>query len=195
MKLPEVLFARNLGGGSGGKGKTIANFNFKSSLTDSVNGFVATISGATRDSSGLHFSSSSNICNLPVELLSICRTYEIKMGLTSVATSSNGTLLSFGTYDNTSSHGLIYHYSSGKWGVWDHNNGWEDSDISDPDFFSGSVVKIEILPSNKWNIYKDDELVFSPNKIFSKVPNSFAIGGVGSNSYYNMTIESLVIRG
>lgn len=58
-----------------------------------------------------------------------------------------------------SAKGLIYR-STGKWAF--YNGNWEDSAITDGDFFDGAKVKVYVDANNKWHIYKDNILVFEP---------------------------------
>lgn len=56
-------------------------------------------------------------------------------------------------------NGLIYR-STGKWAF--YNGSWEESAITDGDFFDGAKVKVYVDANNKWHIYKDNILVFEP---------------------------------
>lgn len=56
--------------------------------------------------------------------------------------------------------GLIWRYNSSAWSF--YAGSWEDSNITDPAFFSNSTLKIYIDGSSKWHIYKNNVLVFEP---------------------------------
>lgn len=195
MNLPEVLFARNTGGSGGSGNKKLAAWDFTVGLTDSVNGFTATLSGATRDENGLHFDSATDSCTIPSFLMSIARTFIIETGNFTAGAFNNGALLTMLSSGSSYYEGLSYHTGTSKWAVWDHINGWNDSDISDPDYFANSVVKIMITPERKMVVYKDDELVFESSSVLPFVITDLCLGSKSNNTFYDMNIKKLEVRG
>lgn len=179
-----------------GGGFKIADFDFKTGLSDSINNFTATLTSATRDNTGVIFTAAGNMINLPPVLFSVLRSYEIKVGAMNARSFNNGALFGYNTYQNGSTHGFAYHTATSKWGVWDPSNGWRDTNISDTNYFANSTLKIEICADRKWKLYKDGTLFFEPTGAFPMDGViSFKIGGPQGNSFYNMTIEGLVISG
>lgn len=97
----------------------------------------------------------------------------------------------------TGNAGLIFRYNNSMYtlAVWDGS--WEESNITDTSYFSNSILKIKILSNNKWEIYKDDELVFSPNMTMPYTPASndikpiyIASSDINNQSYYNMYVKN-----
>jgi len=178
-----------------GGGGYVERFDFTQSLVGSVNGFTATLTSATRDSSGVHYTGPGDMINLPSVLLGVLKTYEIEVGAMNAQSFNNGAVFGYNISTNSSTHGFAYHTATSKWGVWDSVNGWRDTNISDSNYFANSTIKIVIGADRLWKIYKDDVLLFEPTSAFPMdgIIN-FKIGGPGNNSFYNMTIESLKIR-
>ena len=194
MDLFDILLGRS--GGSGGSGnKKLASWDFTVGLSDSINGYTATLSGATRDENGLHFDSAVDSCTIPSFLMSISRIFIIEIGECSAGAFTNGAL--FTMLDKNSSYyeGISYHTATSKWALWDHVNGWDDSDIADPDYFSNSIVKIVITPERKIQVYKDDELVFEPSSVLPFAITDLCLGSKSNNTFYDMNIKKLEVRG
>lgn len=166
-------------------------WDFTLSLKALNNGTTITISGANRTTNGIEFTNSGSRANIPADLLTYGTTYEITIASMNMqATGSNNRLF---TFRNDYSWGLVWRGATGKWGTYDSNNGWQESTITNPNYFDNSVLKIVITDDHKWHIYKDNVLVFEPpNAITLDTGNNFALGA-GSNSCYNMTISNFKI--
>lgn len=168
-------------------------WDFTKSLIAINNGTVITLNGgALRSDSGISFSSSGHYANIPADLLQTGYTYEIHISSLSIRTSSNNNRLFMFTDSNTHNAGFVWHGATGKWGVWDSINTWQDSSISDKDYFNNSVLKIKITTDGKWHIYKDDVLIFEPANAITLKNTAFVLGAT-SNSCYDMTITKFKI--
>ena len=141
-----------------GGGDTLAEWDFKTSLTDSINNLTATLyNGASRDSSGVTLASATDYMKLPNTVKANGRTYEVKVGSM--------------TFDNVaddhrffmsdSSSGFVYR-STGVWGF-QYTGYATDSGITAYDYFANSTVKVVVDMKGFWHIYKDDVLVYEPN--------------------------------
>lgn len=186
------------------KKTTLANWDFKTSLVDSVHGNTITFvgSGISRsDQYGLVFAGSTSAnaqAQIPLGLLQLDTIYELKMGTCDpkFASDNHGRIFSFrrnGDTGNTN-HGLAYRHQTGVWSIWDADNLWQDSTITDKDFFSNCLLTIRIGADNNWYIYKDNEFVFKTTTPMATgiVPNIFCLGA-NNQSFYDMNIESLKI--
>lgn len=83
----------------------------------------------------------------------------------------------------SATEGLAYR-NTGYWGLY-ASAYWAMSDISDPDFFDDSSVKVYIDSENHWHVYKDNVVVFEPTRSLS--PTQLTIGS--TNDY---SIEGLI---
>lgn len=59
----------------------------------------------------------------------------------------------------TTERGIIYEKSNHKWSFYG-DNGWEYGDVSDPEIFDNSKIKVYIDSAGKWTVYSNDVLVF-----------------------------------
>lgn len=82
--------------------------------------------------------------------------------------------------------GLVYRKDTSKWGF--YVTAWEDSDISDINYFDDSTIKIEIDSNGYWHIYKDNTLIFEPAASLNLT--DFQIGSSGGQS-----IDAAIITG
>ena len=184
----------------------IADWDFKNSLVDNVNGFTAILrNSSTRDSSGIHITDSDQGIEIPSELYTLDTIYEIRFGTMSKQfdDSVHGRIITYLPWINQeqteiTDTGFIFHKQTQKWGVWDKTNSWRDTDISDVDYFSNSILKIKVDVNGLWHIYKNNVLIFEPQYAMPLGAKLFALGGltingIGDQSFYNMTIEGLKI--
>lgn len=88
----------------------------------------------------------------------------------------------------TPQEGLIYR-DSGKWAF--YRGSWEDSEITDGNYFNDSKVKIYVDNNNKWHIYKNNVLVFEPAGALAL--DSKLMIGSASNSINNGIITGVRI--
>lgn len=171
-------------------------WDFKTSLTDSITGITATLEGtATQTTDGVEIDTSNDRIEIPNfvksvgALFSQC-TIEIDIGdmILGGSTSNHHRF-----FMPTSANGLIYR-NNGKWAF--YNGSWAtDSNITDFDYFANSTMKIIIDSSYYWHVYKDDVLVYEPNRPYNVASASglLYIGSTGE-SCLNTVIEGLRIE-
>ena len=170
-------------------------FNFTKYIFD-INHFLFPISTTKRlVNNTLTFTSINDYFEVSKYLLTKNMTYEIEIGSMNISdTTRHNTLFRYQNIGSTQNAGLIYRYQTLKWAVWDSTNGWQDSDISDKDYFANSTLKVKILSDGKWEIYKDDVLVFTPAvaPVFEGT-DSFGLGSPSGACITNITINGFKI--
>lgn len=178
-------------------GNYIAFWNFQESMTDKVGGVVATLSGATRDGEGLHFTGNTNRCKIPKGLFKKGYTYEIAFGIcsSSISFGNNGFLLSYPQYETWSPAQGFGWTASSKFGMWSDASGWRYIDgLTDPNYWSGKILKIKIEDDGKWSIYEGKTLLYTSPVAMGYSDVEFYLGSYGDGrAYYNMVIKSLKI--
>ena len=112
-----------------------------------------TINGVSFSSSGAEFTTDTAVINTNINFVNI--TVYLDVDSLNIVGSNNKRLLM-----GTSSNGFVYR-NTGYWGL--YSNNWYMSEISDPEFFDHSKIKIYIDNSMKWHIYKNNVLVFEPD--------------------------------
>lgn len=117
--------------------------------------------GAALVTGGLSMSNLSSQALFPSILKPIGIVFEIEMGETTAVLGSNHLRFLVSNL-NTWNSGLIYR-STGEWSFYTGSVWASGSGISDINFFSNSIVKIEIDYSGNWKIYKNGSLVYSPD--------------------------------
>lgn len=153
----------------------LASWDFTSSLTDSVNGFAATLGGAaTQDSSGVSIPNLNSYITFPLVTKAVFRTYELDMGSMSYYGSSgaNRRLFMF-----NSGGGFIFR-STGKWSFYDRASGgtWAtDSSLTSFDYFANSTIKIYIDENRYFHVFKDGTLVYEPNRPFYSASDFYGV--------------------
>lgn len=166
-------------------------WDFTKSLISPTSGVaVSLLDGAQLTANGIEINTNTNYAQLANGLLMLGYIYEVTIASLNISqTSQNNRLFIF----NRDS-GLVWRGATGKWGVWDSSNLWQESDITTPNFFDNCILKVIIDMDFKWHIYKDDTLVFEPpNAIksnFYSSGNTLYLGS-NSNSCYRMTISAL----
>ena len=167
--------------------KYIANFDFTQSLTDSVNGMIATIGAATRDSNGVHLSASNsyiNIADLKGIMYLPIFTIEVDVGACNATPSSDHKR--FILWNNDS--GFIFR-STGNWNI--YNNGWQEAGSSDINAFSNSTLKMKFYFDHKIEVYKNNTLFYSDNNVGAlNSPTGLLIGST-SASFYDVYIKAV----
>ena len=159
----------------GGGSKLLAAWDFTSSLTDSVNSFVATLGGsASQSSAGVSIPDLNSYITFPLATKAVFRTYEIDMGSMSYygGSGANRRLFMF-----NGGGGFIYR-TTGKWSFYDRNSGgtWAtDSSLTSFDYFANSTIKIYIDESGYYHIYKDGTLVYEPNRPFYSASDFYGV--------------------
>lgn len=167
----------------------IADWDFKSSLTDSINSLAATLTGATRDSNGVSITGATNAINFLNRIKANARTYEIKIGSMTLDSLANHHRFFMPVYNR----GLIYR-STGYWSF--YNGSWAtDSTIASYDYFANSTMKIIIDINGYWHIYKDDTLVYEPNGAYmiNDVSGNLMIGSTDGQSCTGVIIEGVKV--
>ena len=170
-------------GYGGGGGNLLYSWDFTQSLTDTVNGSVATLHSCTRDSEGIHFTSGSSNVSFDRAFTGVDVTYEIDISTMDRQGTAHGRV--FMISDN---EGFVYR-STGAWGVY-KSSSWSMSSTSDANYFSGSTLKIVFSKYGVPSFYKGNSLVYS----YNGYPWSglYTLGS-SSTSFYNMTISALRI--
>ncbi len=166
-------------------------FDFLTSAIDLISYEPIELQNVSISSSGLVFNSSSCYAILPGEFLRKNNSYEIEITSMNMSdTTRHNDLFRFKDLDGTSNAGLIYRYQTGTWSVWDSTTGWQDSTITSKDYFNNSTLKVKILSDGKWEIYKDNSLVFAPPTALTfEGTTDFGIGSPNA-SIVNMTVKS-----
>lgn len=184
------------GGGTGGGGietdaiKLGVEFDFTKSTLDILSLIPITLSNVTQNSNGLVFNNANAYASLDGKLLRKGMTYEIEISSLNITdTTVHNDIFRYQDVDGSSSAGFAFRWQSQVWAVWDSVNKWQESSITNKNYFDNCTLKIKILDNGKWEIYKDDVLVFAP-------PTAPVLGtanfGLGSPNLAakNMTIKS-----
>lgn len=180
----------------GGSDKFIKyDWDFKTSMVDSISGVEVTTIDAPQTSDGLTFDRVSSYAKIPWWIKEQSyntrpTTIEVDVGAMDLQNTTDHQRFIMAT-DST---GFIYR-NTGAWSL--YGTFWAtDSNITDPNFFANSTVKVVIDENNYWHIYKDNVLVYEPNqKLYLGMgtsTNQYLIGS-NSQSIYNITIEGLRI--
>lgn len=166
-----------VGGSSGGGNSYLLNIDFSQAVESfSANNVLVSNSGA-------YFSTNAAYIWLPFSASG--RTIEIDISTSEMTSNDIRSLIS--QWATGSSHlGLAWHSATGKWGF--YINSWQDTDISDINYFANSTLKVYIDSNNKWHFYKDGVLFFEPNAAVA--PNG--VWSVGAN---NISCIGLTITG
>lgn len=170
-------------------GGAIADWDFMSSLTDSIAGLTASLSNAaSQDASGISITGTTGALGLPEIIRASARSYEIDIGAMTLDTLSRHHRFFMNSYNN----GLIYR-SNGYWGF--YNGSWAtDSTINSYDYFANSCMKVIVDLNGYWHIYKNDTLVYEPTLPLSIVKaGDLCIGSTDGNSCTGVTIESFIV--
>jgi len=159
---------------SGGGGDSVFGvFDFtKASFTQ--NNVVFNSNGAT-------FSTTNGIIPIPIAWSDM--TIELDVASMSLTSDSHRRFIMA-----TSNSGFIYRNT----GVWAFYNGyWENSNITDGNFFDNCTVKVIIDNNNFWHIYKNGVLVWEP-RLAQELGNDTSIGA-SSSSINNAVITKMRI--
>lgn len=165
-------------------------FDFTKNIIDK-NHFVCPISSTKNIDNGLSFNAASDYFELDKYLFGKNMVYEIDVDSLNIQDVTRQNVLFRFVSDNLNG-GFVYHYQTLKWAVWDRTNGWQDSDISDKDYFDNSIIKIIIDNLGKWHIYKDDNLIFEPTNALESTTTGFGLGSPTA-AITNITINSFKI--
>ena len=141
-----------------GLDSTLYNWDFTTSLVDTINGTEATFpSGyeATQDSNGLTFSAASQACVLGDVVSKGCR-IEIDIASMNISdTSVNHRFVMLGSRSSTFGP-LIWHKANSAWGCYKYNSAWAtDYTLTDLNGMSGTTIALEIDSSGYCTLYVD----------------------------------------
>lgn len=197
-----MAWYRCTGGNGSGPGPTpvetvkVADWDFKESLVDSVNGYTATLmGGASRDSNGVKIVGDGQYLKFPFGIFGFPMTFEMKMGTMDkqFGTGRHGRFFIFGSGETSGDKGFVYKHQDSYWSFYD--TAWATSStITDPNYFSNSTVKLEFDNEGHWKMYKDGVLLYLPSQTsVISAPRYLSIGSPSYQSFYNMTIESLKV--
>lgn len=170
-----------------------SNYNFETAsfpVYDSIKNYEAAGYNLQYSADGAIFQSASSHIQLP-NTWTRNMTIEIEFG--SVSSGSGSQHQRMLTY--TSDSGLIFR-SNGKWAFYGGGAWAADSDITAHDYFEDSTLKVVIDSDYYWHIYKDNVLVYEPDRPMSTggvyISNPVIIGGT-SQSFYQCYIKNVSI--
>ena len=173
----------SVSGGGGGSSDAIVNMDFTKAS--------GTMSNVTFNSSGATFPASGNAF-IRIPLAHNDSTLYVDVASLKLSSGTHRRFI-MGTYDS----GFIYR-DSGVWAM--YSNGWENSQITDPNYFDDCIVKLYVDSNNKWHIYKNNVLVWEPSLSLSwqdiQMPttsNYRAFAQIGSMN--GSMIPNAIIRG
>lgn len=171
------------------------DWDFTESLIDKVQGEEIILTNATRDSSGIYFNNDHCGADIPASLLQVGREYEIHFGTVSISSPGIGNrrIFVFGSSNHQYDCGLEYRGAQDKYGVFDWVTYWQMSDKGDLDYFSNSILKIQITSDGKWHLYKDNILFYETPIAVDLTDNAtFSLGSTIYGAYF-MTITAFKI--
>jgi hypothetical protein len=179
------------GGGGGGSSELGLKYDFTKTPLDVLSLTPITLENVMQTDNGLTFNASNSYAYFSGKMLKRNTIYEFEVASLSITdTTRHNDLFRYQNVGSNQNAGLIYRYQTLKWAVWDGTNGWQDSDISDKDYFNNSIVKIKILDDGKWEIYKNDVLVFAPPlAMVFEGTESFGLGSPNASAT-SMTIKN-----
>ena len=175
------------------------NWDFTTSLTDTVNGLTATLDGGvTRTSAGLVFTAALDNVLCGTNVVARNRTIEIDFGTMDSqfdSTSVNGI---FFWINQTPTHGFGWAANKDAFGgFW--NTAWNTlADISNLNYFSGSTFKMTISSGGDPTYYKDGVQIggsTSNNNRVQVADTALLLGSTTATypAFYNMIIEAVRI--
>ena len=171
-------------------------WDFKQSTLDMNCLSPATLTNATMGSDGVTMTSTAGYIEFQNFLLRKNMSYEVKIKSMNITdTTRHNDLFRFKNLTNNDNAGFIFRYQTQKWAVWDSVNSWQESEITDKNYFDDCTLKVKILSDGKWEIYKDGILVFAPPTALPfEGTSSWGIGSpVTNSSIQGMVIESVKI--
>lgn len=175
------------------------NWDFKTSLTDTVNGIEAVTNG-TNDSSGVYLSQSERYLRLPGAydrdrtIWVSFADFNPRKGGTNA---KNGRVLCASNGTNTSSGASAFIYRSN--GTINFYTGsWNTSSISASgkyDYFANSILKMYVDENGIAKVYKDSELFLTSTGSFSSSLNGkdYVFGGTSSDCAADIRITAVQI--
>lgn len=161
----------------GGGGQTVLCSIDFSKVVDAF-----TLNGVSISSAGAVFTGNTNCFVLPLTRNGM--TVEIDFGTINPSSGTNNRRL---LNPRGTSNGLIFHYQTGFWSL--YNGSWHDSTITGMDAFANSTLKVEIDSSGYWHIYKNGVLLYDSNSVLNVNGNvALQIGSDATNALNEMTV-------
>lgn len=175
----------------------IHNWDFKTSVVDTVGGVTATLTNCSQSASGVAFDASTDYITLG-EVFGFGKTLEIDYESATISVPSKKNGIWFWTNSGIN-NGFGYHYSAtaenNKFGYYSSDVGhWVYAAAYGKSSFNGSgTIKLTISESGEVHVYKDGtELVFgeTPYYLDESGADYITIGSSNSNypAFYNATI-------
>lgn len=174
-------------------GNVLYLWDFTQSLVDEKQQVAVELNRCTRDEHGIYLNAANSYVYVPVPI-SEGRRLDIKFGtMDKQFGNGNGRLITGGTGYSYAKDGFIVHngqyysiyndYASPYWA--------NDSNLLYDAF---SDAKLSMINLNGYTFYKNDLLVYEPNKNMRDVSlNGFCLGSRDGYSFYNAYIESMAI--
>ncbi len=161
----------------GGGGQTVLCSIDFSKVVDAFS-----LNGVNISSAGAVFTGNTSCFVLPLTRNGM--TVEIDFGAIVPSSGTNNRRL---LNPRGTSNGLIYHYATGFWSI--YNGSWHDSTITGMDAFANSTLKVEIDSNGYWTLYKNGSLLFTSTAALSVNGNvALQIGSDSQNALNEMTI-------
>ena len=178
-------------GGGGGASYNGLEWDFTKARLDVNSLENVSLSNVNISANGLVFDANDCYAEFDKTLLAKGMTYEIDIASMSINDITvHNCLFRYQNVGSNQNAGLIYRYQTQTWSVWDSTNGWQDSTLTNKDYFNNCTLKVVIESDGKWKIYKDDTLVFSPPlAMVFEGTDSFGIGSPNASAN-DMTITS-----
>lgn len=178
-------------------GGALYYWDLTSSLTDLVDGNVATVTGAVQSSQGLTFDSASDYAVFP-NVIGTNRRIEVDVTSIDRKTGSNhGRFITWNSKtlaDPSVDSGFLWRGNTGYWAIFRGTYGsWVTSELTDPTMFNGKTVVLEIDENKIASVSMDGvELINSVSAVtLSSDDNNLYIGSSTGNSLYDFIITGV----
>ena len=169
--------------GGGGGTTSIEEWDLTNSFTGEKRGVELTVSGVELSQSGAVYDSASDSMIAPAFS---AVTVELDVAMMQLQSGTHRRFVMTGVGASAAT-GLIYR-STGVWALYS-NGAWENSNITDGNYFDNSLVKIVITADGTWEIYKNDVLVWTPTTKLMLSP--YLVIGSSSTSINNAVISGM----
>ncbi len=154
------------------------NWNFTQSAVDTVAGVEATLSGATRNSSGVAISADGESVLLG-NFWNTNRTIEVDFSSFAPNINATKVLVMFGA-----NNGFSRWANGGSWGIY-CNGTWNTPDpkISDDNYFANSTLKLAVTDTGAIAVFRNGEWIMTSTQTFATANAPIHIGKVIGSSY------------
>ena len=183
----------------------IYNWDFKTSATDTIGNKTFSLSGATRDSNGLHLASSTDYAYASsLDLTSGGRTYEFVADIDFKGSTNNGGIF-FATYNadaNPTSGGVIYKGSTTLWNFYNGGTWINDDNTAIVKTANDVTFKITIdalesgatnIPIDGIKVYINGTKVAHNGAAYQGNELAKVFLGARTNGFYDATIKTFKI--